>query len=280
MHTTYRILILNRRFLMKNYVFVNMAFNSQLSRPQLKYTPSKLQEVGSYGWFMLIIPISTFGLGIWQIQRKFWKENLILQMKERTESSPIELPQNIKEIKELEFRPVSVRGTFLHDKEIYMGPRGLIKTNEESKLTDNPSPGYLVITPFKLADRDETILINRGWVSSGHRKPSSRPQGQVEGVVNVIGLLRLNEHRPNFSMKNRENSNLYFYRDLEAMCASTGASPIFLDQTKDFNIPGGPVGGQTNVTLRNEHLSYIITWFSLSAATTYMWLKKYVLKRV
>lgn len=25
-------------------------------------------------------------------------------------------------------------------------------------------------------------------------------------------------------------------------------------------IPGGPIGGQTRVTLRNEHMQYIITW--------------------
>lgn len=62
------------------------------------------------------------------------------------------------------------------------------------------------------------------------------------------------------------------------MCAATGALPIFLDQTSDFNVKGGPIGGQTKVTLRNEHLSYILTWFSLSAATAYMWTKKYVFR--
>ena len=25
-------------------------------------------------------------------------------------------------------------------------------------------------------------------------------------------------------------------------------------------VPGGPIGGQTRVTLRNEHLQYIFTW--------------------
>lgn len=63
------------------------------------------------------------------------------------------------------------------------------------------------------------------------------------------------------------------------MCKATGASPIFLDQTQDFNVDGGPIGGQTRVTLRNEHMSYIITWFSLSAATFYMWVRKFVLKK-
>lgn len=55
------------------------------------------------------------------------------------------------------------------------------------------------------------------------------------------------------------------------MSASTGSSPIFLDATNDFDIPGGPIGGQTRVSLRNEHLSYILTWFSLSGITAFMW---------
>ena len=29
---------------------------------------------------------------------------------------------------------------------------------------------------------------------------------------------------------------------------------------KGSTVPGGPIGGQTKVYLRNEHLQYIITW--------------------
>lgn len=60
------------------------------------------------------------------------------------------------------------------------------------------------------------------------------------------------------------------------MTARTGALPIFLDATHDFDIKGGPIGGQTRITLRNEHLSYTLTWFTLSAATSYMWYVKFL----
>ncbi|PIO37835.1 hypothetical protein AB205_0103900 [Aquarana catesbeiana] len=43
-------------------------------------------------------------------------------------------------------------------------------------------------------------------------------------------------------------------------------------------VPGGPIGGQTRVTLRNEHMQYIVTWYGLCAATTFMWFKKFVQK--
>lgn len=256
----------------------------QVSRPVFKQ-PTKAQRIDPFGWFLLVIPISTFGLGVWQVQRKQWKENLIAQLKNRTSSDPIVLPESMEEIKKLEYRPVHVRGMFLHDKEIYIGPRTLLSKGEsttESRLLSDKSrssQGYLVVTPFKLEDRDKTILVNRGWVPSNQIDPKKRLTGQTEGIVDVIGHVRLNENRPNFTMKNREGSNLFFYRDLTSMCAATGADPIFLDQTDEFNTPGGPIGGQTRVTLRNEHFSYILTWFSLSAATSYMWYMKFIATR-
>lgn len=67
-----------------------------------------------------------------------------------------------------------------------------------------------------------------------------------------------------------------FFRDLEKMAARAGALPISLDATQDFDVPGGPIGGQTRITLRNEHMSYILTWFTLGGATSYMWYTKFI----
>lgn len=62
------------------------------------------------------------------------------------------------------------------------------------------------------------------------------------------------------------------------MAAVTGAAPILLDARSETTIPGGPIGGQTRITMKNDHLSYLITWFSLSAFTTFMWFKTIVKK--
>lgn len=98
----------------------------------------------------------------------------------------------------------------------------------------------------------------------------------MKGEVHVIGIVRLNENRPNFMPSNKAESNAWFYRDLKEMCRVTGAVPVFLDATNDFDVKHGPVGGQTRISLRNEHLSYILTWYSLSAITSYMWYKQFL----
>lgn len=43
------------------------------------------------------------------------------------------------------------------------------------------------------------------------------------------------------------------------MAKITGADPIFIDADFHSTAPGGPIGGQTRVTLRNEHMQYIPT---------------------
>lgn len=42
-----------------------------------------------------------------------------------------------------------------------------------------------------------------------------------------------------------------------------------IDNLTESTIPGGPIGGQTRVTLRNEHLSYIITWYIKKLCVSY-----------
>lgn len=58
----------------------------------------------------------------------------------------------------MEYKPVRVRGTFLHDKEIYMGPRTFLSSGDaatkSSLMTEKNTSGYLVITPFKLENRE------------------------------------------------------------------------------------------------------------------------------
>jgi len=83
--------------------------------------------------------------------------------------------------------------------------------------------------------------------------------------------------------KNEPENNIWRTRDVAEIAAAMKTAPIFIDEIKSnfhnfvkvlfcFNfiskynrilgtsVPGGPIGGQTNIQLRNEHLSYILTW--------------------
>lgn len=73
----------------------------------------------SYGFILLALPMLTFGLGCWQLQRRSWKLDLIEFLNERTKAEPKDLPTNSQELAELsessEFYPFKVKGKLLFD---------------------------------------------------------------------------------------------------------------------------------------------------------------------
>uniref|UniRef100_A0A1B0GN18 SURF1-like protein n=1 Tax=Phlebotomus papatasi TaxID=29031 RepID=A0A1B0GN18_PHLPP len=238
-------------------------------------------QITPWGWILLVIPATTFGLGCWQVQRKRWKENLIADLEQKAKQPPAELPENLEDLGKMEYRPVILRGHFLHDREIYMGPRSFIQHGDATSRSgvfskQGNTTGYLVITPLKLEGREEIILVNRGWVPRNLLKPSTRQDGQITKPVELVGIVKLGENRPQFSPESKGDH--FLYRDLSKMCSLTGADPYFVDADEASSVPGGPIGGQTRVTIRNEHLSYIVTWFSLSAATGIIWYRQ-ILRR-
>lgn len=52
---------------------------------------------------------------------------------------------------------------------------------------------------------------------------------QIEGEVDLVGMVRLTETRKPFVPENNPERNHWHYRDLEAMARLTGTDPIFID---------------------------------------------------
>ena len=100
------------------------------------------------------------------------------------------------------------------------------------------------------------------------------------GVIELIGLFRISEIEDWRKMqKNQEHTNKWMIRDVEALAIKLNTLPVFIDATKSSDIPNGPIGGQTRIKLANDHFTYQITWFTLSACTTLLWFSKFILKR-
>ncbi|KAH8314658.1 hypothetical protein KR074_006830 [Drosophila pseudoananassae] len=242
------------------------------------------EKITALGWFLLLIPTTTFGLGCWQVKRKIWKEQLIEELNDQLSKPPTPLPEDLSDLSHMEYRLVKIRGRFLHDKEMRMGPRSLIRPDgvetQGGLFSQRDSGnGYLIVTPFQLSDRDDIVLINRGWVSRKQVEPETRPLGQPKEELELTAVVRKGEARPQFTPDHKDGK-VFLYRDLSRMCAASGAAPVFLDATYDAkSAQNGPIGGQTRVTLRNDHLSYLITWFSLSAATSFLWYRQ-IVKRI
>ena len=186
----------------------------------------------------------------------------------------------------VEYKQVWTRGQFDHGQEILIGPRSFIDARGESVgggviSARDSKVGFLVITPFTLEDSGERILINRGWVSRSNMTPDTREAGQETGVVRVSGVLRLTEETSSLAPPNDVRSDRWQSRDVEALAARLKTLPVFLDldleSSRAAAVAGGPVGGQTRISLRNDHAQYMMTWWGLTAITTLLWLKRFVL---
>nr|XP_060613101.1 surfeit locus protein 1 [Anolis sagrei ordinatus] len=240
------------------------------------------EEAEALKWGLLLIPTAAFGLGTWQIQRRKRKLRMIADLQSQVLMDPVPLPTDPLELRDLEYRPVTVRGHFDHSKELFLLPRSLVDPGKEARdagrILSSPESGANVLTPFHCTDLGITILVNRGFVSKKKLNPETRMKGQVEGELELTGVVRLSESRQPFVPENDTERNRWHYRDLEAMARATGAEPICIDADHKSTVPGGPIGGQTRVTLRNEHLQYILTWYGLCAATSFLWYKKFIQK--
>ncbi|WP_312619180.1 SURF1 family protein, partial [Agrobacterium pusense] len=117
-------------------------------------------------------------LGTWQVKRLSWKLDLIERVEARVHAEPTDAPAAgqwpaLGEPAEYEYRRVRLSGTFLNDKEVQV-----------YTVTDL-GPGYWVMTPLR-RDDGTSIIVNRGFVPSDRRDPSSRQEGQPTGRAEVI----------------------------------------------------------------------------------------------
>ena len=200
------------------------------------------------------------GLGSWQIQRLYWKQDLIAQRQVAVSAAPILATGNLEEdARGMEFHHVTDEGIFLHDKEIFLGA-----TSEAGRQ------GYQVLTPL-LEPGGRIVLVNRGFIPAELKDPAKRAAGQILGTVRVQGLLRLPPAgKPTwFLPDNRPDLNYWFWVDLPAMSAADKLDRVasfYIDTDASPNPGGWPKGGVTRLALPNDHLQYAITWFSLAVA--------------
>ena len=210
-------------------------------------------------FFALLGFLALLALGTWQVERLGWKERLIAERHAAVTAPPAPLPGSLAEAKPLEYHHIAATGTFLNDRELFLGA-----------TDDDGHPGYHVITPLRLAD-GEVLLVDRGFIPEGRKDPARRAEGELKGPVIVSGLLRLgSDVKPHwFLPDNNVARNYWIWVDIPAMAQAAHVDrvlPFYMDADATPNPGGLPIGGQTRLDLPNNHLQYAITWYALAVA--------------
>jgi surfeit locus 1 family protein len=219
---------------------------------KLRFRPTLWPTLISVPAFIVLL-----ALCVWQMQRLYWKQELIAERETRVAAEPASLPGVGADLAGIEYRRVRLEGAFAHDKELYLGARSL-----------NGSAGYHVLTPFVLAGGG-SVLVDRGWVPVERKLPAQRAEGQVAAIQALEGIVRLPHGQAWMQPANEPQHNMWFFVDLPAMKAASGVdlrTDLYVDAGPGETPGKYPVGGQTRIELPNDHLQYAITWGLLAVA--------------
>jgi len=200
-------------------------------------------------------------LSVWQMERREWKRDILDRIAANQSAPPITLDELLKgDPLRREYGKATITGVFLHDKEFHLAAR--------SRKDD---VGIQVVTPVQ-TDDGAIVLFDRGWVPSPKKDPAMRKEGQIQGKVQLTGVVRRAQVQGRFVPDNAPDRNIWFYVDVPRMRQMAGGKPdpvldtFFLEADATPNPGGLPIGGQTQLDIPNDHLQYAITWFLLALA--------------
>ncbi len=209
----------------------------------------------------LPIFIFTLGLGVWQMERREWKRDILNRIATNQTVAPMPLDELVKgDPLRREYGRVTLSGSFLHDKEFHLAARSL-----------KNDVGVQVVTPVR-TDDGKIVLFDRGWVPSTKKEPAKRAEGQVTGKVELTGIVRRSQVQRQFAPDNVPDKNVWFHVDVPLMRKMAGGAsdPVldtfFLEADARPNPGGVPIGGQTRLDIPNDHLQYALTWFGIALA--------------
>lgn len=223
--------------------------------------------------WMLAIPFTTFYLGCWQWKRHIWKTNLLRDIHNGINAPAVDFPiNNINALDKMEYRKVHIRGKYLYGKQFLIKWRQRLDSGKKSNSYDNrlskigsksvESDGAQVITPLQIDGSNLVIMVNRGWIPYIKIEDEMKMSKKREPLKAEFDAIVRKSEKPNLFLKNEPSKGIWVYKDLNQMADLCEAAPILVDavyHSSDEN-EHGPIGGQTNINLKNDHFSYMLQW--------------------
>ncbi len=127
--------------------------------------------------FLVLLPM-LIGLGMWQLDRAEQRAGLLATFDAQRTATPVDLNRDRVDAETMLFRPATADGAFLQE-------RQLLLDNQTHRRT----VGYNVLTPYRLAGRDQAVLVDRGWVPAGDSRATLPDVAMEAASVPIEGHL-------------------------------------------------------------------------------------------
>ncbi|TYP67100.1 surfeit locus 1 family protein [Stutzerimonas stutzeri] len=190
-------------------------------------------------------------LGLWQLDRRAWKEDMLADITAGIQADPVPLPDAIDP--SMKYLPVTVSGT---------------TTGVEIDVlshTRDQGAGYQVVSRF-ITDDGRAILLDRGFVPQEARR-LERPPVRLD----VVGNLHWPQDASSSTPAPNLDENIWFARDVDAMAASLDTLPVLVvaSAVQGDNQGARPIPVAIE-GIPNNHLSYAVQWFLIAATWAVM----------
>ncbi|MFP3921198.1 MAG: SURF1 family protein [Dichotomicrobium sp.] len=201
-------------------------------------------------------------LGVWQLQRRDWKHDLIDRIEARADAPAAPLEQVLarwQRDRDIEYMRVEMTGELHPEREFHI------------YTIHDGAPGWRVVSPFE-TESGKWVMLDRGFVPEALKAPESRSDQPAleDREFTVTGLARAQGEPNVFTPDSEPARNRWYWRDLEGIVsqlpdnARARMAPFFVEAEAGA-LPGEwPRGGVTQLQLMDRHLSYALTWFGLA----------------
>jgi cytochrome oxidase assembly protein ShyY1 len=223
-----------------------------------------------FGIFTAVMVAQFIGLGVWQLQRRVEKHALIAALDERLAAAPVPLPAPSQWSRLTpasdEFRRVSF--TAIYESRL----DAMVYSSGSAIRGDISGPGTWAFLPARLPDGN-TVAVNAGFVPNTMQDRAMQDRAVAKLItgkpVAMTGYIRFPEAAGVLTPNVEHDKRLWFARDHMAMAQALGwdrVAPFYIDLDTPVPPNGIPKPGPLQVQLRDEHLQYAITWFTLAGA--------------
>ena len=225
----------------------------------------KLRWVFAYlGFFTLFL-----SLGAWQVQRANEKQQFLdLEAKRVNESVQI-VAETPNDATALRYKKATITGHYDTTKQFLL-----------DNQIDAGKAGYFVFTPFKLANSNKAILVNRGWIPLVElRATLPNVDFQADGETTLSG--RINTF-PSIGLKleganqpTQTNPAVVGVIDAPVLATHMGYELFSFQLELDANSANGfkREWAATKIMQPEQHLGYALQWFGLAFVLTIIFIK-------
>ena len=205
---------------------------------------------------LLLLPVVT-SLGFWQLSRAEEKRQMLALFEDRQARGPVAIEQSDADA-DLRYQPVALRGRFLNDQNLLLDNRIYQRRF-----------GYEIITPFLLADSQQLVLVNRGWLQGDVARRALPEVAAVTGTVELGGEIYVPQGEVMLLAEDRSSG---WPRVVQAVnieqLQKEFKQPLFPYTVRlQAASPGALQPNWLVVNLQPEkHTGYAVQWFSMGIA--------------